>query len=385
MRERQPRARPADIVAATGGDRTANIERVKPKPRRSHARIVLLIVLILLVLIGASGYGLVQGMQGAESGNPAPVQFVVQRGDTTSSVASRLEQLGVIHGLLFFSASDLFSLAGRMGGLASQLQPGTYTLRRNMSMNQIVSTLKGLPELTTFTVVPGERAEQVAETLSADGFKAGQFLHAVRHHHFPLDMRMTVGWPHKHTLEGFLYPDTYTVEPGSTGQYLADVMARRFAQLFTPAMRRAAHRQGHSIYQIVIMASIIQREDFLPSQKRLISSVYWNRLGTLGVDAGLGGLLQSDPTVSYALGHRGDWWPNIPEDRSTVVSPFNTYLHPGLPPAPIAEPDIGSLRAALHPAKTTYLYFATKPGDKSGRLYFASTYSQFQCILDGCS
>jgi UPF0755 protein len=344
-----------------------------------------LAALALIVIVGSALFSLVQGTQGSESASKSEVLFVVRNGDTPSSVGQRLQSTGVIHGVLYFSGTELFSLAARMNGLASRLQPGTFELRRNMSIDTIISTLKGLPQLATFTVIPGDRAEQVAEDLTRDGLRGHSFLHAVRHPVPLLTKGMHIGWPHPHTLEGFLYPDTYTVEPQSSGRYLAAVMVKRFSQLFTHHMRKVAKREGHTLYQIVTMASIIQREDFIPSQKRLISSVYWNRLNLpAGADGNVGDLLQSDPTVSYALGHKGNWWPALPTDRSTIISPYNTFLHLGLPPGPIAEPDIGSLRAALHPAKTTYLYFATKPGDTSGHLYFASTYQQFECILQAC-
>lgn len=368
------------------GDASKRKAIVRPKLRRSHARIAVVIAALILGALGVvAGYAY-HALHSPQSSTASTVIFVVHPGETVGSVSQRLERRGLIHDGLLVSGSTLFDLDARIQGLSAHLQAGTFTLHRNMTISEMVSTLATAdPRTITFTVLPGWRSEQIASELRALGLKSAEFLHAVRHPSFGVPA-LHVGWPRQHTLEGFLYPDTYSVDPSSTGTELARVMVDRFAQLFSRRMRRQARRQHRSIFRIVTLASIVEREDFLTFQKPLIASVYLNRLRLpRGADGGVGKLLQSDPTVSYALGHNGNWWPSIPGNRTLVHSRFNTYTHYGLPPAPIANPDLSSIRAALHPARTSYHYFASRSGDQSGRLYFAATYQQFCTILGSCS
>jgi len=384
VRERP--ARPRDFESAVDREppsestRRRKIER--PGARRSHARILLLLVAALVFAVGGLAYDVVHGFDAAQSSNPGTVSFLVRLGDTTDSVANRLERRGLIHDVPLFSGSQLFDLDARRKGLAADLRYGKFLLRRNMSIDQMISALATESPLTVpVTVLPGWRAEQIAATLPPS-INRLQFLHAVRHPSFGLGFR--VGWPKRHTLEGFLYPDTYFVDPHISGVALARVMTLQFAKEFGPAMRRRARREHRSVYRVTKMASIVQREDGIVSQMPLIAGAYYNRL-KLKPDAngGVGHLLQSDPTVAYALGRPGNWWPVVTsEEAHTTRSRFNTYLHFGLPPAPIANPDRASLRAALHPAKTDDYFFASCPGSK--KLYFQQTLAQQSEFLAGC-
>ena len=134
-------------------------------------------------------------------------------------------------------------------------------------------------------------------------------------------------------------------------------------------MRQKAARLGYTPYQVVTMASIVERETAV--QRRLVASVYYNRLRD-------NMLLQADPTVQYAKGRHGNWWPVITQaDERNIKSKFNTYAHLGLPPGPIANPGLGSLQAALNPAHTNYLYFVTKCGTPYS--VFAKTLGSAEC------
>jgi UPF0755 protein len=128
-------------------------------------------------------------------------------------------------------------------------------------------------------------------------------------------------------------------------------MLANFASRFTAEMRLEAIAQGRTIYEIVVLASIVEREAVLAPERSTIASVYLNRLA--------GGIkLDADPTVQYALGTPGDWWPQITADDYTAVdSPWNTYLYDGLPPGPIANPGLGAIQAVLAPEDTQYLFF----------------------------
>lgn len=370
MKERPSRV--VEIPARTDSvvqERPRGRRTQRPKMRRSHARIAVIVAVLIIAAVAGLGYYTVHGINAPQGASAARVVFTVRPGDTPSSVSRRLRTQGLLHN------DFLFTLDARFRGLGTHLQAGSFLLRPNMSIDQMITALADANPVTRrIIVVPGMRVGEIADELRLAGMRARQFLRAVRHPAIHLGVR--AGWPRRHTLEGFLYPDTYAFDPNSSGKTIVQAMVRNFMTHFTPRMRRVAHRRRRSIYRIVTLASIVEREDYLPAQKVLIASVYWNRMALpQGAGGGVGKLLQSDPTVSYALGHEGDWWPLVPADRSTIRSPYNTFTHHGLPPGPIANPDETSLWAALRPAKTHYYYF--KSLDGSGRLYFARTYAQF--------
>lgn len=316
--------------------------------------VVLLVAAILFAAVALFAYAEYK-IHSPQNGAASPLDFPVRAGDTYTSVARRLEHRGILHDSL------LFALDARLQGLGTKLQVGTYILRPSMSIDQIVSTLAGNKvRLLTITIPPGWRADQIAEHLHRYGISGSQFLKTVRHPHFGLAFS---GRPTHMSLEGVLFPDTYSVAPGTSGEAFARMMVRQFGHAFGPKLRARARHERRSIYRVTKMASIIEREAAFPTDRPRVASVYYNRL-----HAGM--LLQSDPTVQYALGTPKDWWPPITVAPSSVNSPYNTYRHYGLPPEPIANPSRESLLAALYPAHTRYFYFF---GKKSGHLVFEQT------------
>jgi UPF0755 protein len=178
------------------------------------------------------------------------------------------------------------------------------------------------------------------------------------------------------TLEGYLYPDTYELaRERATSQDLLRRQLDNFARLAVPAYRQsaAAGSTTLSLHEVVTLASIVEREAVLDEERPVIAAVYLNRLAKeMKLDA--------DPTVQYAMGYQagtGQWWktPVSLDEYSQVESPYNTYLHVGLPPGPIASPGIASIRAVLNPAKHDYLYFVALP-DGSGRHAFSRTFDE---------
>jgi UPF0755 protein len=316
----------------------------------------------ILVAIGLVLYG-ESRLHSAQGSGTNPVYFAVHSGDTIGKVAKRLEHDGLLHDSLFFR------IDARLRGLGSKLRVGTFVLRPDMSIDQMISVLAtGKARLITVTILEGWRAEQIAAQLTQLGINGRQFLYTVRHPTFGLGFSTHV--PRRYTLNGFLFPDTYLVDPGTSGSEFARLMVRRFAAVFTPGMRALARREHRSIYHLTIMASIIEREDRFAYQKPTIASVYYNRLQSRMP-------MDSDPTVQYALGTASNWWPQLSvADYQSVHSPYNTYLHLGYPPGPIANPGLSSLQAALHPARTNYFYFSGK--GNTGVLLFAHTLQQQQ-------
>lgn len=326
---------------------------------RTLARLIFLVmILLILAVVGAAG-GLYWSLTRSQGTSSRPVTFQVASGDTVASIATRLHHEGLIGNTL------LFHLDARLQGLGGNLKAGTYTLRPKMSIQGMVAALQHYTSPTIqITIREGLRKEQIAAILQRHGISGKQFLQAVAHPTFryPVmrDRPKGVG------LEGYLYPNTYDVAPHSTGKLFAEVMVRTLSQDFTPAMRQRAVRGGLGIYGVLKLASIVEREARMPSERPIIASVYANRLK-------IGMILNADPTVQYAAGHPGNWWPQLTSGQEDAGSPYNTYTHSGLPPTPICNPGLSSIQAALSPATTNYLYFVAKG---NGYHAFAQTLAQ---------
>jgi UPF0755 protein len=173
-------------------------------------------------------------------------------------------------------------------------------------------------------------------------------------------------------LEGYLYPDTYFLPRSISESGILRAMVRRFRTAFGEAEQKRARALGLSVRQAVTLASMVERETHLPEERGLVSAVFHNRLQK-------GMLLQCDPTVIYALVLQGKYDGRLTRKGLRVKSPYNTYLHAGLPPGPIANPGNDALQAALHPAQSDYLYFvATGEGNHQ----FSRTLAEHRRAVD---
>ena len=299
------------------------------------------------------------------SDDPTPVVFTVEPGETAGDIALRLKRLGLI------TDAELFRQLAHYEKADSKLEAGRYELRANMTMEEIIETLQhGRLEEIAVTVPEGWRAEQIAEMLAQEvGVDDDEFLTLVQGRHF--DYEFLQDRPPEATLEGFLFPDTYLLPVHPTALDIIERMLANFDQRFTAEMRQMAEEQEMSVYQVVTLASIVEREAVVAEERPVIAGVFLNRL-----EEGMN--LDSCPTVQYALGYQedtGQWWktPLTLGELDRVNSPYNTYLHRGLPPGPICNPGLASIQAVLEPVETDYLYFLAK-GD--GSHAFAKTFEE---------
>jgi len=293
-----------------------------------------------------------------------PVTFVVEPGESAATIAVRLEELGLV------TDGELFRMFIGYHEIDANLEAGEYVLRPNMTMAEIAETLQHARiEEVTVTVPEGWRAEQVAQILAKENIVDGdEFLALVRGGKF--DYSVLRDRPEESSLEGFLFPETYRIPAQAEAGDLIERMLSTLEERFTPEMRRLAAERGMTIYEVITLASIVEREAVIAEERPLIADVFLNRLEQ---DM----FLRADPTVQYAKGYdatTGKWWPSVtPEDWEAVDSPYSTYLYPGLPPGPICNPGLSSIQAVLEPADTEYLYFLAK-GD--GSHAFAITYEE---------
>jgi UPF0755 protein len=238
-------------------------------------------------------------------------------------------------------------------------------------MGEIIEALQhGRLEEIAVTVPEGWRAEQIAEVLAEEMSVDGEaFLDLVQGRHF--DYEFLQDWPPEATLEGVLFPDTYLLQVQPTALDIIERMLANFDQRFTAEMRQAAVEQEMTIYRVVTLAAIVEREAVVAKERPVIAGVFLNRLEE-------GMKLEADSTVQYAMGYQedaGQWWktPVTLEEFAQVDSPYNTYLHRGLPPGPICNPGLASIQAVLEPVESDYLYFFAR-GD--GSHAFAETFEE---------
>lgn len=296
----------------------------------------------------------------------ARVDVEVLSGESAASVVQRLEDLGIVRNTILLRAYL------RYLGIDRSIQAGHYTLSGNMTLREVAQALQTASQPTIVITVPeGWRSEQIAELLTERGtpFSGEDFLEAT--HLAVYSPTLLAELPDPARLEGFLFPDTYYMTPQSQPEQLVAAMLDAFEKRVDAELRAGFARQGLSLYQAVTLASIVEREAVVAEERPRIASVFLNRLA---IDM----TLDADPTVQYALGRQPDraWWKTgLTEQDLRIESPYNTYLHAGLPPAPIANPGLESLRAVAFPEETTYLYFRAAC-DGSGRHTFAGTFEQ---------
>jgi len=313
---------------------------------------------------GSGGFGVLFGFllvaMGAASGlawlvltpyGPDTETFVnVPPGSSVAAIGRMLESAGIVRSRFEF---DLLRWVQRR-----PLQAGMYRFSQPEPATEVYARIaRGDVYTRALTVPEGANIFDIATRVEQAGLGTRQeFLDAaVSQTALVSDLD-----PGAKSLEGYLFPDTYRFSPTVTATQIVTAMVRRF--------RKAAEELGlkDDVRQVVTMASLIERETAVASERPLVASVFENRLAK-------GMPLRTDPAVIYGLELAGRWRGVIHESDLTFNTPYNTYLHAGLPPGPVANPGMASLRAAMDPAKTNYLYFVAAGVNAQGRSLFAAT------------
>ena len=303
--------------------------------------------------------------------NDSPVNFVIEPGETASGIAARLEAQSLI------TDAGLFKTYVRFYGLDANLEAGEHTLRQTMTMEEVAGELlyAQLREIQ-ITIVPGWRIEEIADMLAQETtINPDEFLLIARTGTF--NYNFLNERPTGSSLEGYLVADTYRIPWDANATTLIERLLETFDQRITLQMRRDAEAKGLSVHQLVTLASIVEREALLDSERPTVASVYLNRLESRLPEAD--GYLRADPTFQFARGYdatSGKWWAGFQvNDVTTLDDPYNTFLYAGLPPGPICSPSLVSLQAVVYPADTEYLYFYARQ-DGSGSHAFAKTFEE---------
>jgi UPF0755 protein len=357
-----------DSPAGVALKRTHPPRRPPPRPGsgppREHSRAGRVIAVLALVLVVLVIWFLVELFQPFSGSGHGRVTVTIPRGATTSQVADVLDRDGVIS-CFFPSCSLLFELRAKLDG--AKILSGTYHLQQGMSFSAALTVLTTPPpaaKVTEVTIIPGRTRVELDRLLRSQGVK-GSYLADTRRSALlnPASYGAPAGTS---SLEGFLYPDTYQLRvPVSIPALVADQL-RDFKGHFATVNLGSARSRHLSAYDVLIVASMVEAEAATQHDRPLIASVIYNRLR-------LGMPLQIDATVRYAV---DNYTSPITMSQLHSSSPWNTYVHRGLPPTPIDSPALASIQAAAHPASTSYLYFVVKPCG-NGEHAFASSYSQF--------
>lgn len=308
-----------------------------------------------------------------------PVRFIVNPGDTPPLVAQRLYAASLI------SNPDLYVDYVLANSLDTEMEAGVYFPDQTLTIPDIARMLTdSRSSFIPFRILEGWRLEEVAAAVDSSslfGFTGADFLAAVgpgapQDDPFVSQFVAQMGIPPGASLEGFLFPDTYQLPPQITPTGLRDLLLETFQDKIGPQVAEGAAARGLSVYQVITLASITERESVQADENARIAGVYHNRLA-------IGMKLDADPTVQYGIGFQnGTWWPQITQaDYVNAVSDYNTYLRPGLPPGPIANPGLSAIMAAAFPESHDYFYFRAACNG-SGYHNFARTFSEH--LANGC-
>jgi UPF0755 protein len=318
------------------------------------------LLLIALGVLAAVGIGGVlykwtsepfRGYEGAE-------QFVtIEPGSGTRTIGQRLVAAGVVQN------DAVFRAALWRTGRARSLQAGEFRFDRPMTPTEVIDKIaRGDVYNRRVTFPEGLNIQEMARIYELQQFgKAAAFVEAARDTRAIRDID-----PAATDLEGYLFPETYSMPRNTTATKLVSLMVGRFRQLFTADMQQAASALEMTPREAVTLASLVEKETAMPAERPMVAAVYLNRL-----KIGMG--MQADPTVIYALQRAGRYDGNLRREDLSFDSPYNTYRYAGLPPGPIASPGLASLQAAVAPAQVDYLYFVSR---NDGSHVFARTLAE---------
>ncbi len=328
---------------------------------RHRARRAFLLFVLLIALGGFAGYVWIRAPFQGFSGSSATVEFPI--GTSTREIFRRLARGGIVRNPIL--AEAYYRLFYRN----ESLRAGEYAFSGPQGLDRVILTIVSGEVVRHNVTVPEGLTNEESFALflqqrigSAQGFRRASAEEAKL---LPWGGRVA-------DLEGFLFPDTYVATRSTPTREIVTLMLQNFESHFSPEMQKKAEAAGLSVPQVVTVASLVEKETSLRSERPHVAAVYLNRLK-------IGMRLQCDPTVIYALERAGKWSGRLRRSDLEFASPYNTYLSSGLPPGPICNPGLASLRATIEPLTTADLYFVAR-GD--GGHYFSRTYADHLQMIE---
>ena len=312
----------------------------------------LLYLFIVIVLVGSAFVKKIyQYFISPPKSMASPKIFVIPKGTTGAEIAFRLKEEGFIRNSL------AFRLLLKKTGLGTRIQPGDFLLSATMSAYQIALNLTS-PLDVWVTILEGWRVEEIA----------GHIISSSQFSHFQKEEFLKEAKP----LEGFLFPDTYLIPKNASASAIIKTLSDNFSRRVDEALREEISKKGWSLYEVVNLASIVEREARFDQDRPIVAGILIKRLKS-------GMPLQADATVQYAKSAVHcppftvdcEWWPReLTKADLELNSPYNTRKFLGLPPTPICNPGLASIKAVVFPKETEYWYYLS---DKDGRMHYAVT------------
>ena len=354
-------------------------EDYEPRRRRGpHPAIVGAIVTIVIVLVGFWGVDKVYQtmLEPVDPSSDTEWTINIPEGSSTAAIATILRQNNLLRdGLIMGRISEyVFKNYSQRMEYDGLFKYGEFTLRKDMSVPEIMEELMAgsvAANTKTFMVQEGWTTNQIARMLDEQGVvREMDFFDEIQNGVFDFDFLADapVGFDR---LEGFLYPETYEVYADATAHDVILKMLSQFDALFKLEYYERAEQMGMTVREIVTMASIVEKESVVAAERPIMAGVFYNRIAQ-------GIRLESCATIQFILGEPKEFLTNA---DTQIESPFNTYLHEGLPPGPICNPRMASIEAALFPAEHDYIFFVLSP-DLDGSHRFSSDYNEFLANKD---
>jgi len=309
--------------------------------KKTRRRVLPALILVLLLLSGAMAFRLFVFWitPAAKSGREVVVQ--IPQGSSFAGASRLLYESHIIRSV------RLFVMVGKIRGLSNRIQAGELGFRTDMTPGEVLDVLsRGKAVLYKVTVPEGYTVRQIAELLEKQGLADGKKVIALAN---DPGFARSLGVP-AYRLEGFLFPDTYSWPKGTSEEYILRRMVEHYNKVFTDDMKKRANEIGMTEFEVVTLASIVERETGSPEERKLVSAVFHNRLKKKY-------RLQSDPTVIYGL---DEFDGDLKKSHLKKDTPYNTYTRLGLPAGPIANPGAESITAAIFPEDVSYLYFVAR-------------------------
>jgi UPF0755 protein len=322
--------------------------------------------LIIAILVFASVVGWFFYSINHQTLLSSPISLKINKGEGVRSIASKLVDAKLIN------SSRSFESYVYWYSLGSKLKSGDYLIKGSVSVVTLASTLiKGETTSNTkkITFPEGWTTKEMDKYLADNSIiEPGQYIRTANDANYLASIKPSYDFfndvPAGAGLEGFLFPDTYSIYANSTVGDIFQKQLQNFNLKFKTEWREAAYKQGKTIFQVVTLASIIEKEVRKPEDMKLVSGIFWNRLKAKQA-------LQSCATLAYVLGVNKSQY-SIADTKTN--SPYNTYLYKGLPPGPIANPGANAIEAAIFPTQTDYQFFLT--ADLTGQTIFSKTYNE---------
>ncbi|WP_411170459.1 endolytic transglycosylase MltG [Clostridium sp. MB05] len=302
-----------------------------------------MIPIIIILILTISSFVLFKRIINKPFNTSEDIVINVQEGDSFYSIIDSLSKENQIKGV------PIIKLYVKLSGKNIDVKPGEYVLRNDLSVNELINTLTSdsTLDVVKFTVPEGYTIDDIAEKLEKEGIcSKDDFIRAVKEYEPPSFVK--INSEKRYNLEGYLFPDTYLIKVGETPREIISKMVFRFKEVLQEALKETNMTvKDEDIETVVNIASMIEKEARIDSERPMISSVIINRLN-------INMMLQIDATVIYALGEHVN---TVLESHLEINSPYNTYKNYGLPIGPISNPGLASIKAALKPEKTDYLFY----------------------------